>query len=485
MRMNLQPIFIVMGALLIVLSILMIPPIILAIFFEEQFISFMLASIVTCFFGFLFYIAANHQSAIGRLSAKQAFAMIVFSWSIASIFASLPFLLAMPELSFTDAVFETFSGITTTGATVFTGLDEMDKSILLWRSILQWVGGIGFVVMAVIILPALQVGGMQLFQIELFEGIEKDRPHTSEIGVQIIVFYLAITLLCTLAYYHAGMNSFDALNHAMTTVATGGYSTHDLSFVYFDSYAIEIIAVCFMLMGSLPFLVLIRACRGRLLSLWKDEQIRLFFLLLVIFLVIMNGYLIWGEPAFSPEQSLRNSLFNITSIFTGTGFASAAFDTWGAPALALFFFIMFLGGCAGSTSCGIKIFRFQVLGKILKNHFRSASQPYGVFITRYNGRRITAPILNSVIAFMTCFGGVYCLCTLLIVFHGHDFLTSLSTAAAALANVGPALGEVTGPSATYATLSDSLKWILTFSMLLGRLDLIAILVLFSPHFWKD
>jgi trk system potassium uptake protein TrkH len=445
-----------------------------------------MSALVTFFFGALLFLSAKGPSHVstGR-SARQGFAMIALSWSAAGFFSSLPFLLTIDSISITNAVFEAFSGITTTGSTVFTNLDSMDKSVLLWRSSLQWIGGIGFVVMAVIVLPALQIGGMQLFQIELFEGMEKDSPRISQIGKNIAILYLALTSLCSLSYFLAGMSFFDAINHAMTTVATGGYSTHDNSFAYFQSPSIEFIAVFFMIVGSLPFIILIHALKGQLYTLFRDEQIRLFFLLFLFFLFLLNIYLIFGTPQLEPSHAFRISLFNLTSIFTGTGYASAPFDSWGPTALAMFFFFMFLGGCAGSTSCGIKIFRFQVLGKILHNHIRGAIQPYGVFIAKYNGRPLTTPIIHSVMSFMACFLLFYIIIAVLLAAHGLDFLTALSATTAAIANVGPALGPIVGPSSTFQNIPESAKWILTAAMLLGRLDIITILVLFSPRFWSS
>ena len=484
--MNFQAILITLGTLLILLSLLMIPPFMIAIIFEENYIGFLISGLFTLFSGVLMYVMGYNKNSIGgQNSARQGFALISFSWITVGIFSCIPFLITLPDISITDAVFEALSGITTTGSTIFTGLDYMDKSILLWRSSLQWVGGIGFVVMAVIILPSLQIGGMQLFQIEIFEGMEKDSPRTSQIGVSIATLYATLTVACASSYYFAGMDGFDAINHAMTTVATGGYSTHDESFAYFQSPTIETIAVIFMIIGSLPFIVLIHVFKGQIYSMFFDEQVGLFFILLIIFLILMNLYLVLGSSQLPIDTAFRVSLFNITSIFTGTGYASSPFDTWGYPALVLFFFMMFLGGCAGSTSCGIKLFRFQVLGKILQNHIRNAIQPYGVFIPKYNGRPLTDSVINSVMAFMACFVVVYVISTIVIAAHGLDFLTSLSASAAALANVGPALGNVVGPSHTFQSLPDSAKWVLAINMLFGRLDIITIFVLFSPRFWNS
>jgi len=405
------------------------------------------------------------------------------SWLGVTLFASLPFVFAELNLSFADAFFEAMSGITTTGATVITGLDDAPPGILLWRALLQWLGGIGIIVTAVAMLPMLRVGGMQLFRMESSDTTEKVLPRAAQISTAIGSIYFVLTAICAIAYWAAGMPGFDAIAHAMTTIATGGFSTSDSSLAAFANPGVEWVAVVFMIVGSLPFVLYLQVVRGRPMSLLRDTQVR-WFLSVVLVLVIVVVLILAVSQNYAPGLSLRLSAFNTISILTGTGYTTAAFDQWGPLALTVFFLIMFVGGCAGSTTCGIKIFRFQILYETAATQIRRLVRPHGVFIPYYNNNPITDEITMSVMSFFFFYVLVFVVLALGLSALGLDFLSAMSGAATAISNVGPGLGPVIGPSSTFTTLPDTAKWLLSAGMLMGRLELFTILVLFAPAFWK-
>ncbi|MFB3102945.1 MAG: TrkH family potassium uptake protein, partial [Alphaproteobacteria bacterium] len=416
-------------------------------------------------------------------TVRQAFVMTTLSWIAITVFAALPFAFSELDLSVTDAFFEAMSGITTTGATVIVNLDNAPPGILLWRALLQWLGGIGIIVTAVAMLPMLKVGGMQLFRMESSDTTEKVLPRAAQISTAIGAIYFILTSICAVAYWAAGMPGFDAIAHAMTTIATGGFSTSDDSLAAFATPGIEWIAVVFMILGSLPFVLYLQVVRGRPMSLFRDSQVR-WFLALALALIIIVILILSISQGVSSSQSLRLAAFNTISILTGTGYSTAAFDNWGPLALTIFFLIMFIGGCAGSTTCGIKIFRFQILYETATTQIRRLVQPHGVFIPYYNRSPITDEVAMSVMSFFFFYVLVYVVLALGLSLLGLDFLTALSGAATAISNVGPGLGPVIGPNGTFTSLPDSAKWLLSAGMLLGRLELFTILVLFAPAFWK-
>lgn len=462
-------------------------------------------------------IAAGEKRA-AHLSVPQAFMLTVSAWVMIGFFGALPFAFSDLDLSLTDALFESFSGITTTGATVITGLDTAPPGILLWRSILQWLGGIGIVVMAIAVLPMLQVGGMQLFRLESSDASDKILPRATQIAAALSLLYLALTLICIAGYWGAGMSAFDAVAHAMTTIATGGYSTHDQSMAYFDSAAIDTIATVFMILGSLPFVLYLQAVRGGWRALFYDDQVRAFLLILLGAIACITMYLAGQEvaevaadtaiivseditgaeqSALTPRdeqelknatrtigQALRMAMFNVVSVMTGTGYATDNYGVWGTFPAAFFFILMFIGGCAGSTSCGIKIFRYQVVMAAARVELGHLIRPHAVLRPRFNGRPVPAGVTQSVMSFFVLFAAAYGLLVVALAAIGLDATTALSGAAAAIANVGPGLGDIIGPAGHYGTLPDTAKWVLMAGMLLGRLELFTVLVFFLPAFWR-
>lgn len=480
---DIRPVLMVIGILLMILGVAMLVP--AAVDVSEgnpDWLVFFTSSMATLFIGACLYIA-NRGMQTG-LSIRQAFLVTTLSWVFLAGFGALPLHLSELNMSFTDAYFEAMSGLTTTGSTVLTGLDTMPPGILLWRSILQWLGGVGIVVMAVAVLPMLQIGGMQFFKTEAFDTSEKILPRATQISGSLITVYLVLTFFCAFAYFAAGMSLFDAINHAMTTIATGGYSTHDASMGYFTNPAIHWIAVVFMFAGALPFLLFVKTLQGSWRALWQDQQVRGFIRTLLVFSGIISVYLILTDTH-SGEWALRYSFFNITSLMTGTGYANIDYAIWGAFPTTIFFLVTFVGGCTGSTSCGVKIMRWQVMFLALKQHVKRVAYPNGIFNPRYNGQKLGDNVIASVMSFVFLYFLSFILLALFLSLTGLDPITSVSGAATAISNVGPGLGPIIGPAGNFAPLSDLAKWVLSFAMILGRLEVFSILILFLPDFWRN
>ena len=478
-----RPIFPIIGILLATLAVgMLIPAAVDGFVGNPDWQVFAITAGLTLFTG----VAMALTSRIGgtRLTIRQAFMLTTLSWILLTVFAALPFVFSGLGLGFTDAFFEAMSGLTTTGSTVITGLDQASPGILLWRALLQWLGGVGIIVMAIAVMPLLRVGGMQLFRMESSDQSEKALPRVTQIASAIAVIYVVLTAVWAAAYWLAGMSGFEAVTHSMTTIATGGFSTSDGSFAHFDSAALDAIATAGMIVGSLPFLLYLRAVSGNVTALTRDTQVQWFVIVAAVAVVFVAGWL-WLDNGLGPLAALRYAAFNVVSIMTGTGYASAEYDTWGAFAVPIFFFVMFVGGCAGSTTCGIKIFRFQVLWAAARAQLHHLLQPHGVFIPYYNHRPISEEVIVSVLSFFYVFGICYAILALGLGMLGLDYLSAVSGAATAICNVGPALGPVIGPAGTFASLPDAAKWLLAGGMLLGRLELFAVLVLFTRSFWRD
>lgn len=478
-----RPIFFVIGILLTTLAVVMGLPA-LADFVtgnvDDAFV-FAVSAGITLFAGGGLILTNR----IGRfeIHIQQAFILTTLSWLVIAVFAALPLAFAELNLSFTDAFFEAMSGITTTGATVIVGLDDAPPGILLWRALLQWLGGIGIIVVAIAVLPMLAVGGMQLFRVEFYDPTEKALPRAAQIAAGIGVIYLALTAISATALWLAGMTGFESVIHAMTTISTGGFSTSDASVGYFDSAAIEVIITIFMILGGMPFVLFLESLRGNPGRLFRNTQVHWYLGILASGVLALTLWQ-WLDGGESLPRALRSAVFNVVSMQTGTGFATTSFDQWGGFAMAVFLFLMVVGGCAGSTSCGIKVFRFQVIYATAKAQMARLIQPHGVFVAYYNRRPITEQVASSVMGFFFLFALSFAVLALGLGLAGLDFLTSMSGAAAAIANVGPGLGPVIGPEGNFSSLPDAAKWLLSFGMLIGRLELYTVLVLFAPSFWR-
>tara|TARA_B100001564_G_scaffold264886_1_gene226450 strand:- start:480 stop:1556 length:1077 start_codon:yes stop_codon:yes gene_type:complete len=358
----------------------------------------------------------------------------------------------------------------------------MPKGILLWRAILQWLGGIGIIVMAITLMPIMNVGGMQLFKISNNDSSEKILPKSKEIALRLIYIYSALTALCAISYKVLGMSTFDSLTHSMTTIATGGFSNYNESIGFFNSYSIEISAMIFIILGSLPFIVYIKFLSGNKKIFFSDIQIKTFLKIILISIIILSFYLTLNN---SNQIDLISIFFNVISILTGTGYVNAQFDNWGGFPLILFLGLMFIGGCAGSTTCGIKIFRIQILFSFISNQLKKIIYPKGIFVLKYDQNPIDNKFISSIISFIYMYLIIFFIISALLSLTGLDFITSISGAATSISNVGPGLGSVIGPNGNFSSLPDISKWILTLGMILGRLELFAILVLFLPSFWRN
>ena len=476
---NYKTVFFTLGILQIILGIFMLIPIIIQFLFKEIDSSFFGASLVTIIFGTLFFLSnLDHDK---KLNLQQAFLLTALSWLSIAIFGSLPFIFSTINFSFTNAFFESMSGITTTGSTIIPNLENMPKGILLWRAILQWLGGIGIIVMAITLMPIMNVGGMQLFKISNNDSSEKILPKSKEVALRLIYIYSILTALCAISYNILGMSIFDSITHSMTTIATGGFSNYNESIGFFNSFSIELSAMIFIILGSFPFIAYIKFLNGDKKIFFSDIQIKSFIKILFISIIILSIYLVLNTN----ELNLRSIFFNVISILTGTGYVNAQFDNWGGFPLILFLVLMFIGGCAGSTTCGIKVFRVQILYSFISNQLKKIIYPKGVFILKYNQNPVDNKFIASIISFIYMYLVIFFIITALLSLTGLDFITSISGAATSISNVGPGLGSIIGPNGNFSSLPDVSKWILSIGMILGRLELFAILVLFLPSFWRN
>ena len=480
--MKFQPVINLIGLLLCTLSAFMlIPGFVDYILGDEDWAAFLVSSFITLFVGAGLYLSSRENNP-EHLDLRQAFLLTNSAWISISLFGSLPFLLSNLNLNFIDAFFESTSGITTTGSTIITNLEEVSYGILLWRALLQWLGGIGIIVMAVAILPMLSIGGMQLFKTESYETPDKIIPRAAIFASGISIVYIILTSIWAFMLWLAGMPIFDSITHAMTTLATGGYSTKSESLGAFDSVNIEIIIVLGMIVGSLPFIHYLSILKNGWKNLINDQQVK-WFLLILFFLVSIVTFNLYinGQNFFS---SLRVSIFNVVSIVTGTGFGTDDFSQWGGFATTLLLILMFIGGCAGSTTCGLRMARVLVLIANAKTQVLKLLTPHAVIIPYYNKKPIPESVTESVMGFFFLYILVFIIISCLLGSLGLDFMTSLSGAASAIGNVGPGLGEMIGPNGTYAEIPNLGKLILCLGMILGRLEIFAILVMFTASFWK-
>ena len=480
---NNKTVFFAIGVLLIILGAFMLIPFFVQFIYDEKNSAFLSAASVTAFIGILLVLTNLEENK--KLNLQQAFLLTTLSWLSIAIFGCIPFLLSELNLSFVDAFFESMSGITTTGSTIITNLDNAPKSFLIWRAILQWLGGIGVIVMAITILPLLNIGGMQLFRMESSDTTEKILPRTREVTLIISLIYLTLTFACGIAYWLVGMNIFDSIAHSMTTIATGGFSTYSSSIGHFQNPKIEIIAIIFIVLGSIPFIAYLKFVKGDKKIFLKDNQIKGLIYILTISILLMFLYLMMDNKEYSFSENLRISTFNVVSVLSGTGYVTADFSSWGKFPLIFFLFLMFIGGCAGSTTCGIKIFRFQILGRFIINQIKKLIYPHGVFVMKYNNEKISNTFIYSIITFIFLYFFIFFILAAFLSLNGLDFITALSGSASAISNVGPGLGDVIGPNGNFSDLPNFSKLSLSLGMLLGRLELFAVLVLFFPSFWKD
>ncbi len=479
---DLRPVFFIIGILIAAFGgIMIIPGIVDAASGEAEWKAFALSSLLTVFVGGALILTNRIESM--SLNLRQAFLFTGLAWFSIALFGALPFALSDFGLSPVDAFFESVSGITTTGSTVISGLDKAPPGILLWRSMMQWLGGIGIIVFALAFLPILRVGGMQLFKTEAFDTPEKVLPGAAQIALSVGGAYVLLTSIIMFALTLAGMPAFDALNHAMTSISTGGFSTKDASVGHFGNMGIDWIITTAMIIGGMPFVHLVAMLRGSWRPLLRDSQVHWYLTILLLAMLSVTAWL-WLVDEMPVAVSVTQASFNVASVMTGTGYATADFNRWGGLPLIIMLMLMFIGGCAGSTACGIKVFRFQVAYAIARIQIARLLQPHGVFVANYNRRPITEEIAGSVMGFFFLFVASFAVLAGILGLSGLDFITAISGAATAISNVGPGLGQVIGPEGNFSSLPDGAKLALTGGMLLGRLELYTILILFTAGFWR-
>lgn len=478
-----QPVIYICGLLLLVMSCLMLIPAELAYASnEKEYGAFLYASLLTGSLGMLLALVFSVREF--KLNSRQLYLLTTLSWLSLSFAGALPFVFCREHLTLTNAVFESVSGITTTGSTVLSSIETLPRSILLWRSLLQWVGGVGVIGMAVSIMPFLKVGGMRLFKTESSDWSDKSLPRFQDFAKTLLFCYLIMSLLCGFCYWMGGMSVFEAVNHAMATISTGGFAISDQSFGAYGP-TILWVATVFMLVGALPFTLFIGILTTRSTRAFvMDQQVRGFLLIVAGIVTLLSVHLISAD-VLPPYLAVTHAAFNVASIITTTGFASSDYTLWGQFSISLFFIITFIGGCSGSTAGGMKVFRFQLSFMFLRTQLRKLVHPRGVFTIRYGGKLVEEDIISSAVAFSFMFFLSLAVLTLLITAMGVDFVTSFTGVSTALTNVGPGLGEMIGPSGNFAALPAAAKWVLAFAMILGRLELLTVIVLFSRTFWKS
>lgn len=483
---DLRPVGYVVGLLVAALGLSMLVP--MALDFSNgspNWKVFAECAIVTTLVGGLITLSTANSMG-GRLNIQQTFLLTTGVWVVLPVFGALPFFMAdlgANDTRYVNAFFEAMSGLTTTGSTVFSHLETLPQGINLWRGILQWYGGIGIIVVAMVFLPELRVGGMQIFKSEGFDTMGKVLPRAAEIATQISWIYVSLTVLCALAYLGVGLEPFEAIMHALSTLSTGGFSSQDASFQSFTGPA-EYVATLFMILASLPFARYAQMLAGTAQPFFRDTQIRAYLVTILSLVLLMSLYRVLQNGDGS-EESFRGALFNITSIMSGTGYASENYEAWGPVAPLLFFFIGLIGGCAGSTSCSVKIFRYQILFASIAVQIRKIHLPHGLFSPRFEGRAVGADVLNSVMSFFVLFFVTMGVLAILLAMTGLDFTTAVSGAATSLGNIGPGLGPIIGPEGNFSSLNDTAKWLLSAGMLIGRLELLVVYAILTIGFWRS
>ncbi|MEL6978790.1 MAG: TrkH family potassium uptake protein [Pseudomonadota bacterium] len=480
--MDLRPVGYVVGLFVLAIGALMLPPAFIdGVSGDPGWRAFAVSFILTALVGGALTLGCQ-SGRQERLQVDQALLLVVSAWVAVPLFGALPFMLGETGEPMINAIFEAVSGLTTTGSTVMQRLETLPAGLLLWRALLQWIGGIGIVVFAIAFLPGLRIGGMQLFRSEGFDAEGSSLGKARDIAASVFSIYLALTLAAALVYGACGMDAFDAVCHAFTTIATGGFANHDGSFAIFTPSA-QYACVGFMILASLPFLRYLDLVRGDGEKLLADPQIRAFLCIAAAVWIALLLDRLAADPRDS-EIVFRETLFNSVSILTGTGYATTNYAAWGAFAVTVFFVIGLIGGCAGSTCCSVKVFRYQILGAVAFAELQRVRRPNGIFAPRFGGKRVSADVVTSVVVFFFVFVASLAVIAVALAATGLDLETSISGAATALANVGPGLGETIGPVGDFRSLSWEAKAILIFAMLLGRLELLSVLVLATPGFWR-
>lgn len=479
---DIRPVVFINGILLIILAAAMgVPALVDAAYGDSDWQVFAAAGLVTGFIGAGMALGTQPDQR-HPLTTRQAFLLTASTWMLLSGFAALPFAFSGLGLGVADAVFEAASGITTTGSTVIVGLDSAPRGILIWRALLNWLGGLGIIVMAVALMPILRIGGMQLFKMESSDKTDKVKPRIAQVSASIAAVYLVFTALATLALWASGMTVFEAICHAFAALGTGGFSTSDASLAHW-SQTTQWVTIAAMLVGGSTFTLYISPFKHGLSRVWHDSQMRWYIGFLAFFSLIL-AFWQWAVNDMDGGDALTHATFNVVSIVTTTGFITTDYDAWGGFAQVSFFILLFIGGCTGSTSGGVKIFRWEVMFKLAGVHLKRLLHPHGVFVIDFNERRIPKPVVTSVLGFTIVYFLTFAIFALALTAVGMDLISAVTGSAQAISNVGPGLGPIIGPVGNYKTVPDLAKWIMSFEMILGRLELFSVLVLFSRAFWK-
>ncbi len=478
---DLRPVGYVIGLMLVALGAAMLIPLALDLVVgDPNWQAFSSSAIITSVAGGVLALACAN-GATGALTLQQSFILTTGSWIALPAFGALPFMLGAPGVGFTDAMFEAMSGMTTTGSTVFVGLDGLPMGTNLWRGILHWLGGLGIVIVALIFLPVMQVGGMQFFRSEGFDTLGKVLPRAFDISVALTQIYIAMTVACMVVFFALGMTAFDAVVHALSAVSTGGFSTRDASFAGYPA-TIELAAVVFMILASLPFIRFIQLMQGDGRSILRDVQVRAYlrWILYAVAAIVIYRVAVTGE---SFVAAVRQTLFNVVSIFSGTGFTNGDLAGWGTFALVVLMTVGFIGGCTSSTGCSVKVFRYLVMFEAIRAQVRRLLNPSAVVPLRLQGRRLEADVVTSVMVFFTLFVLSFGVLAVALALAGLQRETALTAAWTAIANVGPAFGPEVGPSGAMDAFPAAAKWLMIAGMLVGRLEILSVYVLFTARFW--
>lgn len=478
-----RPVIFINGILLIILATAMgVPALVDAVSGDSDWRVFAISALVSLFIGASMALGAR-PAETRPLTIRQAFLLTASAWHLLSIFAALPFFFCELDLSLADAFFEAASGFTTTGSTVIVGLDDTPKGILLWRALLQWLGGIGIIVLAVAIMPILRIGGMQLFKMESSDRSDKVKPRIAQIASAIFLVYVIFTVVVAIALWLSGMTVFEAVCHSLATLGTGGFSTSDQSMAKWGA-ATHWVTIVGMLVGGMPFVLFVTPWKHNRWPFLHDSQVRWYLNFIAFFSLVLTFWQ-WAVNDMEPGEALTHATFNVVSVVTGTGFSSADYNSWGGFAQVVFFILIFIGGCTGSTSGGIKIYRWEVLFKLAGVHIKRLLYPHGIFVVDFNRRPIPQNILDSVLGFVAMFFLTFAVFALALTVAGLDLISAVSGSAQALSNVGPGLGPVIGPVGNYQSVPELAKWIMAFEMILGRLELFTVIILFTRSFWRE
>ncbi|NOX40641.1 MAG: TrkH family potassium uptake protein [Alphaproteobacteria bacterium] len=481
--MDFTPVTHILGRLITVVGLFMFPSAIVDAYDGGQSgLVFLIVGSLTMVIGAFISLATSGERSKG-LTVRQSFLLTTGAWTILPIFGAAPFIFGAPQLDFVNAYFEAVSGMTTTGATIMTGIEYLPRGVLLWRGILQWLGGLGIVIVAMIFLPAMRVGGMQFFLTEGFDTLGKILPRALDIAKSLLYVYILLTVVAALAYIAFGMSTFEGIVHAFTTISTGGFSTSDASFARYSG-PLEYVSSFLMILASLPFIRFVQLTRGSVVPLYRDIQVRA-YLRWIFFSFSAIAIYHWFTSTDPLETVIRESLFNLVTLFSGTGFVSVDITTWGAFPLAVAMIVGVVGGCTGSTACSAKVFRWLVVLESIKAQIRRIHYPNVVSNPRLDGKPLNRGVIDSVGSFFTLFFLTLGITAVLLSLTGLSNETALTAAWTSVANIGPAYGPDVGPSGAMDGFPAAAKWIMIFGMLAGRLEILSVFVLFTASFWRE